>query len=314
MQDFENEKIKEMKENTPIFIVGRNNSLFESYIPKIVNYLAEMGRQVETKIFPQGTDEKKIEEWYKDNAQAMLTGKAIISDQTASVPYELSKEMRNEINGSRSVGNIDNLIRKVFNEILIGNSEMRFNIFEGADPEKIKTFMINTIQHILSNPQNNPEKIIIFKNKMGHHTNEIVDVKKDQYKHLDTHAASTISKEAGNQAGIDAGNYVVAQIKEWLENGGFAIEKIQEKAEGNNEYRDGVSKYSKIFEESDLPNAWIIIDRHNDIKPGDAKSAIVLGMPASNFYHDAMENNLINFSDEEIEKTLKDVLKKEFVS
>lgn len=285
--DFEKEKTKEMKKHATLFFIYRNNTLFEKQYPIIEKYLTKMGRQVDTQIFPQGTSEKEIQEWYKKNEE-LLSKKAIVSDQTARIPYEIEKRVMYDL-GAREVGGLDKLIDIVMRKIVFGESKDKTD-----DIESDKKFMITIVKNILMNPNRHPKKVLIFLSRMGDH----------------------LIKGAGVEPYSEAGEqYMVTKIKEWLIEGGIESQKIEKRKEKicSEPNSSGISCINQdVLNNVDKPNYWIITDRHTDIKPDSTSLAIALGMPLGNFYKDAKENGLINYSEEEIMDKWKEVLEKEF--
>src|SRR3990170_5490093 len=82
----------EQQEQLPlILIIYRDNDLFEKYVPEIARILQTKGRKVEIKNFPRGTVEYEIKGWYEENLER-LAGTEIISDDTATVPYNLKEK------------------------------------------------------------------------------------------------------------------------------------------------------------------------------------------------------------------------------
>ena len=246
-----------------------------------------MGRQVDTQIFPQGTSEKEIQEWYKKNEE-LLSKKAIVSDQTARIPYEIEKRVMYDL-GAREVGGLDKLIDIVMRKIVFGESKDKTD-----DIESDKKFMITIVKNILMNPNRHPKKVLIFLSRMGDH----------------------LIKGAGVEPYSEAGEqYMVTKIKEWLIEGGIESQKIEKRKEKicSEPNSSGISCINQdVLNNVDKPNYWIITDRHTDIKPDSTSLAIALGMPLGNFYKDAKENGLINYSEEEIMDKWKEVLEKEF--
>lgn len=307
-QDFEKEKIKEMKQSAPLLFIYRDNTLFKKHVPIILKNLAEMDRQANMQIFPQGTQNKDIKKWYKENKQ-LLSKKAIVSDETADIPYEMENEVKYEL-GARNVEDLDRIINKVLKKSLFGEVEPESD----GNIETSKRFMTTIFKNILKNPNQRPEKVLLLSSNMGDHLYEFdkEKIKEGEKKNKDYAWTE------------EACEYVTAKVKEWLVECGLEskkIEVIQDKIAGELNIVPGNyfnSKQKKFLEKLDQPNTWIITDRHTGIDNNESetnvpmRSSIVLKMPIGNFYDEAKNHNLIYSSEEEIENEWKSVLKNEF--
>lgn len=304
--DFEKEKVEEMKRHAPLYFIYRDNALFKKHVPIILKNLTEMGRPADIQIFPEGTRKEDIKKWYEENKK-LLSKKAIVSDETADIPYEMDDEVKYEL-GARNVEGVDRLINKVLKKILFGEVEPNGNI------ETSKRFITTIIKNILNNPDQRPEKVLLLSSNMGDH---LYDLDREKLKEGE--------KDNKDYAWTkEAREYVTAKVKGWLVEGGLKSEQIEIISDdiagklnivpGN--YFD--SEQKKFLEKLDQPNTWIITDRHTGIDNNESKtnvpirSAIVLKMPLGNFYHEAKNHNLIYSSEEEIENEWKNVLKNEF--
>ncbi len=294
--DFEKEKIEDMKKNAPLFFIYRDNTLFKNHIPTILKKLTEMGRQVDTQIFPEGTKDEDIKKWYEENKK-LLSKKAIVSDQTANIPYKIA-ESKYEL-GFRRVDDIDRLAGRVFMEILFGGNLPEGNM---GNLEKNKRFMTAIIKNILENPDQHPKEVHILSNKMGSH---IHNFDRERIKKANEDGVEYF------QDTKDACEYIADKVKEWLIESGLESEKIK-----ITYYSD--SEQKSFLEKIDKPGTWIITDRHtiisNDKSGTNApiRSAIVLKMPPGDFYDEAKKHNLISYSEEAIDKEWDRILKNEF--
>lgn len=308
--DFEKEKIEDMKKNASLFFIYRDNTLFKNHIPTILKKFAEMGRQVDTQNFPEGTQKKDIEKWYKEN-KGLLFQKAIVSDQTANIPYEMSGEIKYDL-GARRVEDLDKLTSGVLARILFGENAPKSG--EG-NIEKSKRFMTTIIKNILKNPDQHPKEVQILSSSMGDHLYDL-DIER---------------MEKAKEEGVkdfewteEAREYVTTKIKEWLVESGLESQKIKiipDKIHGKLNIVPGNyfnSKQKEFLGEIDKPDTWIITDRHTGIDNNESqtnapmRSARVLKMPPGNFFDEAKNHNFISYSEEEIENEWNKVLKSEF--
>ena len=310
VNDFEKDKKREMKKEAPLFFIYRDNTLFKKHFPIIQKKLAEMGRAVDKQIFPQGTQEKDIQQWYEENKE-MLSKKAIISDRTAEAPYEMADEVKYEL-GARQVEYLDKLVSDVLMKVLFNDA-----IPESGDGniETSKAFITTIIKNILKNPDQHPKKVLLLSSNMGDHLYEF-DREKEENAEKDGKKDFSYTKEARE--------YVTIKIKEWLVECGLESEKIeviQDEIHGElnivpGHYFD--SRQKKFLEKLDQPDTWIITDRHTGIDNNESESnapihsAIVLKMPTGNFFDEAKNHNLISSSEENLENEWEKVLKNEF--
>ncbi len=293
VEDFEKEKVEEMKRHAPLSFIYRDNALFKKHIPIILKNLAEMGRPADVQIFPEGTQKEDIKKWYKENKE-LLSKKAIVSDVTAGIPYEMQGEVKYEL-GARKIEDLDGIIEKVLEKILFG--EVGLESDEYGNIETSKRFMTAIIKNILKNPDQFPKKVLLLSSKMGDHLYQF-DIEKVK-------EGEKENKEYTQTE--EACEYVTAKIKEWLIECGLESEKI--------EVIQGGITSEKLYH----PDTWIITDRHTGLKNNENESetntpihSTVLKMPIVNFFDEAKKHNLIYFSEEEIENEWKNVLKNEF--
>ena len=309
--DFEKEKIEDMKKNAPLFFIYRDNTLFKNHIRTILKKFAEMGRQVDTQIFPEGTQNKDIEKWYKEN-KGLLSQKAIVLDQTANIPSKMYDEVRYDL-GARRVGDIDRLTYRVLAGILFGENAPKS---DDGNIETSKRFMTTIIKNILKNPNQRPKEIQILSSNMSDHLYE-----------LNKERSSLIGEKAEKEGvgwAEEAREYVTAKIQEWLVESGLESQKIKVipdeiRGESNKVYGSYFnSKQKEFLGKIDKPDTWIITDRHTGIDNNESRtnapirSAMVLKMPPGNFFDEVKNHNFISYSEEEIENEWGKVLKSEF--
>lgn len=308
----EKENIKEMQRHAPLLFVYRDNTLFKKYVPIILKNLAEMGRQVDVMIFPEDTQREDIHKWYEENKE-LLSKKAIVSDVTAGIPYEMQDEVRYEL-GAREVESVDRLINKVLQKILFGDSIDEDGIEDprgDGNVETSKRFITTVVKNILKNPNQHPEKVLILSSNMGDHIGEF-DAE------FDAEETSKMRNDFDFRYTKDtkeACEYVTAKVKEWLVESGLESEQIEVITDTiPNRSREELEEF---LEKLDQPNTWVITDRHTSIGSRESdrrrmRSAIVLKMPLGNFYEEAREQGILCSSEEEFEKEWKNLLKNEF--
>ncbi len=260
-----------------------------------------MGRQVDMQNFPEGTQRREIEEWYKEN-KGLLSQKAIISDGTASIRYnKMYDEIRYDF-GARVVENLDTLANRVLTGVLFGENALES---DNGSIETNKRFMTTIIKNILKNPDQHPKEVQILSSHMGDH--------------LGTFDGDSMEKtEEGAQ------EYVVTKIKEWLVESGLESEKIKvipDEIGGRLNIVPGHyfgEQQREFLRKIDKPDTWIITDRHTGIGNDESltnapiRSGIVLKMPLGDFFEEVKNHNFVSYSEEEVENEWSKVLKSEF--
>ena len=84
---------KEALNLPPILFIYRDNDLYESSIPGIINSLQTTGRKVEAQVFPRGTSDEKISKWLKEHS-VKFGNKEIVEDDTVEhVDHEIFLEL-----------------------------------------------------------------------------------------------------------------------------------------------------------------------------------------------------------------------------
>lgn len=310
VREFEKEKVEYMKENAPLFFIYRDNPLFSDHIPIILKKLTEMGRQVETQIFPAGTPEEEMKKWYERNKK-LLSQKAVILDWKTDGCFGKEIEEEKYDLGSRLVMNLDGLMQKVTLRLLFGEDVPKIEITNRPVPEienSIETNkrIVTTItKAILKNPEYCPKEVVILSTSMADHDLEF-------------------DREIGVMKYEEREEYIITKIKEWLVESGIDPQKIRisRKEIHGNRARSGYFYFDeeqrKFLKEIDKPGTWIITDRHTLITNDESKtnapirSAILLRMPPANFFRDAIEQKIIHYSQEDLERVWEEVLRSEF--
>ena len=311
-----NPEQKEEEKKSPIFIIYRDNDLFQKQIPEMVKILSSMGRQVEVQSFPKETNKEEIEEWYKENLER-LAGMEMISDITAGIPFNLYKEFKSQ--GTKSRNDLDDLISKVIKKAIWG---------EGVDNKTLqrfpseKEFYSGIMKRILENQENMPNKIYLFLDHITDH----MDIKeyagiglgddKDLCEYMrygkifpieDLRTSKMTYKEIPEHYKKKREDVIAKYLEETkksLIQSGIDVEKIIIKSDRPS---------AQELQEIDQPNNWVIIDRHSKIFDGRNKlaSAKNLGLPLGSFYNDAREAGLINIPEKEFNQNLEKVLDEE---
>lgn len=350
VREFESEKIAEMKRNAPLFLIYRDNDLFRKHLPIIQKGLIGMGRQLEAQVFPQGTNETDIQNWYEENIDA-LSHKAVISDQTASIPYETSgvaefgKKAKYEF-GVRTVGSLDKMVMRSLYRVIHEGSEIGLdsnNRGEGLGREASRELLVCSIKNILKNPENSPEKVLIFSSNMGDHLDDFdfetgeIPGEKEGYRTLAEKEAlekypatgemtETQRKQRLASVLTEKCDIATKLVESWLVEAGIdqsKIEIINEEIRGELNRIPGTyfdDPQREMLATYNRPNTWVITDRHTGITNDESETnaplrlTTVLRMPQSNFFEDVIRQDLVSFTGESLEKAWDGVLKSEFGS
>lgn len=297
-------KFEQREQMPPILIIYRDNDLFEKYVPGIERMLVAQGRRVEVKNFLRGTEQNEIKEWYEENLER-LDGMEIISDRTAKMPWKMEDKF-NTFN-IKSIGELDSVLSGAMSRIFL-SEESRSKLSKSMmfrdgvinpnairEPEEnVKEFFTSLVKHILVTPENIPDKVIIFPDRLVDHMSDYDGGRSyDEMKKLN--AGSEFERKIA-----EVEKMLIEKIKGWLVDGGLNPDKIEI---GDNVY--SLEKYDK-------PNNWIIMDRHIDGVKEDVVAAKFLQMPTSNFYNTVKENKLLDYSEEELKHALKNYLEEKF--
>jgi len=323
------------KDQLPILFIYRDNDLFREYMPGIINNLQAWGRKVETQIFPQGTDEEKIDEWFdskiletKTKARRLdrkyiytvhpdLMGKEIMTDWTASRSMSSRTKRRGfdienkiEETGTKFMGHrekIDKIFDDVVESVILGDMSIHGLSRRTELGDKTLEEMMQRYGHVIAEIV----KLILEKEPAP---NKVYILTDSLYDHVPFGA---IRAEKAKEKGIDEDEYKVGEeecryavelITEWLVKGGIQKDSIFSM---NNIISSSIPEKNEKGE-----STWFIFDRHN-FEPKwnlpKSKECRLLSLPAGNFYSDARDQHLFNLDTPEFKKKLNEAFKKLFV-
>ena len=298
-----NPEQKEEEKKSPIFIIYRDNDLFQKQIPEMVKILSAMGRQVEVQGFPKESTAEEIKKWYEEN-QSRLEGKEIVSDWTASIPYKMREDLSSK-GTKQSKSSLDGLFNEATEKAVLGEKydELSYEkAYKEWSEDRSREFYSIVVKRILENPENIPEKVFVFLDSILDHT--YVENVKEAAK------AAREGKLEKNEK-KEAEKIVAEKLREWLIEGGIDSNKIILEYDNSFKNLSHSSDGKKIIEEIDKLNNWVIVDRHCGGGP-EVKSAKGLKLPENTFYQTANNGELIKVKDEEFAEALSNVLEKKF--
>ena len=311
-------KSTEQEDRLPsILIIYRDNDLFEKQIPEMERIFSAMGRKVEIKNFPRGTDKNEIEEWHKENIER-LAGVEIISDTTAKTPHGLYKEFQSQ--GTKSIGDLDDLMKKATEKVIWGmeGGYDRYNAIGMArrpdlsEHQQLKECYSPLIKHVLESQENVPNKIYLFSDHIIDHANvgayTGISYENELYSYLQSDFNHNFD---GNPEYKKIKEEFISkyteEIKELLVESSINNEKIVIKSERPSKQE---------LQEIDQPGNWVIIDRHSDMFGGKEQITLAnakkLNLPEDSFFNSAREAGLIDIPNEEFVQKLEEIIKEKF--
>ncbi|MBU4331565.1 hypothetical protein KKD20_00365 [Patescibacteria group bacterium] len=276
---------KETKKLPPVFLIYRNNNVFEKLVPKIAETFGSLDREVKIQSFPAGTDQIKILNWILTNSKE-IAGTEIVTDETVKYAFsgiedemrhfpdpneEAAKEKAMKVlkNCSRHYEYLDFFEPPLIGETLFGKNYSDEFHEKAESLEKSGELISDIVKRIIINKDNIPQKVYISRQEIFAHQPLRQIPENPRYE-----------SEEELMKGIEI-------VKEWLIKGGIPKEAFVE-----GEFEHNLS--------------WVIMDRHSRSYPqGDkikiisGQKEITLGLPLSNFFQDACKTGLITLTPEE---------------
>ncbi len=299
---------REAEKPPRVLVVYRDNSMFRELVPRMVDTLTNLGREVQCQVFPEGTSETEIKKWFEDNRQTREGD--LISDGT----YERSTGYE-----ERPLINLDDIA-----ETAAFASVCEESIQESRETD-VKDFgkgITRVVQNILANPQNAPKKVFILTDRIFDHyplealLEDVPEIPVDQIDEIfDLYYWHEQQRKEFNTA---AGRKrAAATVKKWLIQGGVPEEIIS--IEEQVDETKGVEINQK--------GNWVVVDRHNsnisdfvyaidegsgEISKIHPSEVVELRLPLINFFSDAKEAGLIQADPSAILNEAEKILRKKF--
>lgn len=270
------------KESDQISIVYRDNELFRTQIPNMVEIFESWGKKVKVHSFPigsftlledtrEGREEKK--KWLEDNLGEMAKG-CLLTDRTIrnNLPFEfyaLSKKGK-----MPGLGYLDDIMQEATIRALMDqevedamkHTNGRYIEFDESFSENLeltgKAFS-NLIQKIIEKKESMPQKVFLITHSLKDH-------------------APLVSEE---------NNETSAQtVKQWIINGGIPEEIIEIMIAEDHDIFINPSRHKEFFAKINQEGSWIIADRHCltldrwHEKVDRRPKAKILNLPLESFY------------------------------
>lgn len=316
----EQKELKRVEENAekiklpPALLVYRDNDVYGEYIPEVVHTIREIsGREVKTKVFPRGTDEKEILQWAEGHKGGLDT-QQIFSDHTFLRSLKPNEELEYFLEGSiarideshgivESPGYLDGLFFDATSRVVLGRGSEEKEPEDMTPEKKLERFkdgFTRIISQILKNKESKPSKVIVVEEELDAHHMWGHDSARDP--------EESLSQRAHRATGI---------VKAWLMEAGIAedtIEIVEKSIRGE-------------MEKQDRKGTWIIADRHTNLALMPASQeerrrmrtdiialerAKLLELPLENLFISANRQGLIEIEPGEMKNVLTQILEEDF--
>lgn len=324
----------EKEQLSSLLLVYRDNSLFQKISPMIIQQLTALGRKVDVQTFPVGTEQKEILNWAKENSNKIASNEVLTdgtcnnvayatmnggTEPTKAIPHYLDKIseeiMCQTLFGDKEINSLNDMYEN--HKIIIDLDKDTAEEQTELDLKNQDKLYLAVLNKILQNENNIPAKICIAKEAI--------------IEHDDVCGAFNISiKKQLGELGLKNGENEIFEIQDVLYQKNplplnkeifekakeAAAERMADRFEKVGIERKNISIVDKDYSSLDEDNNWIIKDRHFGENRGayQPKKAKLLELPLGNFIKDASRQGLLNFSDEELGKTLKKALERDFGS
>ncbi|HLC44377.1 MAG TPA: hypothetical protein VJK50_00830 [Patescibacteria group bacterium] len=291
-----------------LFLIYRDNELFQAQIAPIREALASSDYQVIEQSFPAETTEQEIATWAQSQAD-QLRGVRLLTDETfaRSVPRELRKQFV-----IPSIGELDQImeqsaIRAVFGP---GWAEHRKETGEKSldadvNLDKGKELFIALARRILEDPKNRPESVVILKDHLSDHypLKQFYDQAFKKASEDDPRKAedeySVVSKAAHESAQPKAAEL----LGHWVQELDISESQIKTESIADKE-TDSLKKISVG------DKTWVIHDRHASTER--VKGGIHLEMPLADFFLSASKSGLLRIPVEELQRATGGLVRERF--
>ncbi len=297
-------------------VIYRDNELFKTLVPKITQNAKDIGRKVETHLFPQGTPEEEINKWFEneENRKKLKNTDFLLDDtcySQASNSYDRYKELE-----VRKTTELDSLSKKI-----MGHSVLGENLYEKGTGEKIETQLdgLKSIVKFIFEKNGEPENLFIVQKYISSHnfngSNKTDDEKKLFNQEFDKSLNGVnVSREEFEKIAGDY-NYPDNEKRKKLLNtkqevwGTLISLKIKDSLKEiiNEEKIKIVSSVDNI---EDGDKNYVIVDRHA-LKEGEERNKVTLPLPLDSMVDYIIKKNLldINF---DVDKAVREEVEKEF--
>lgn len=177
------------KINNSVYVIYRDNNLYQTLIPKIVENLEKVGKKVIQRSFPAGTPEEEIKKYFEDEkVKDSLKNTELLSDNTCYKNLPGGYEFYSENNTKKSLGILDELSKEIIKESLIGKP--RFELSDTEMKEKENKLEVSSEMNVVKNilksileKKGEPERLYIVEDKISDHgfKNKLFNITKQNF-------------------------------------------------------------------------------------------------------------------------------------
>lgn len=313
-----------------VLVAYRDNTLFQSIVPEVVNTLSTNGYHVFEQRFPQGTSEEDITTWIYDSE--ILAYDKICCDGTfrnvAARAFEKqgvkvwdtydTLEQKALFSGSSRGGDelLDDFSHRIAQRAILGKEMSigyrRKETFE-QEAEKEK----NLYNLLLNSISEKPKRVFISQSKLIDHEPFSIMIDGDGNE-VGRYASKLLGESPTEyQTYRDEHEGVAAQmLAEWFKEAGIPEVKIVKKECSTGKWLTIPEKVlldPQIDREYKTPENgdWLVSDRHvESCYPEDLeeRGLIAFRVPFQSFWFDAWNNNLISVDEEAFKQTISEEL------
>ena len=269
-------------EKKRLFLIYRDNELFQAQIAPIREALASSDYQVIEQNFPAETTEQEIATWAQSQAD-QLRGVRFLTDDTfaRSVPHDLRNQL--DIPYSAKLDEImdQSAIRAVFgpgwakHEKKTGERDLG----EDVNLDEGKELFTAMGKRIFENPENIPESVLILSENMSDH---------HPFSEFRPQTSSFSAEKIADRKSAEL-------VGQWLQELGIAQGQV--KVESTYDQRENIGD-----------KTWVISDRHN----GDddrVKGGVKLRMPLADFFQTTSKAGLLRIPMQELQQATADLVR-----
>lgn len=296
LQHLEDKTTPEKEPKKTLYLVYRDNQLFQSHNQRIIDGLTIEGYRIIHQVFPAGTKPDEIANWTEDHITELQHGELLTDGTVANAisgrAYAKKEEEMKKLYEKLSPGhNLDYIMKGATNKVLLGDRLVdeygKPNDYE-KNMEIVGQAFVRLIRNIILDPDKVPDKVLIVEAFINDH----------EPFGYDPHG------NKGNEK-VDPQD-AINHIRSWLAEAGIPEDKIEvlTKNQGFDEW----------YERTNSNKNWLIIDRHavsNHVGPSGKSK--VLELPISSFLESATKLGLVSqVNEEELKRAIEQEIKERF--
>lgn len=159
------------KLNMPVYVIYRDNTLYQTLIPKIVENMEKIGKKVIQHTFPAGTSEEEIKKYFEDEkVKESLKNAELLNDYTCYHNLPGGYKFYDENQTKNSLGILDDLSKKIMQDSLLGEKIIE-GMKEGSGIEEVPSelsVLHNIIKEVFAK-NGEPENLYIVEKYISSH-------------------------------------------------------------------------------------------------------------------------------------------------